>query len=66
MTLILKVIKFVANFDESDPEEYFGQFEHVANTLKWPRDYRPILIQSSLKGMGHSLWLDRISLSMTP
>jgi len=45
-----RVIRFVPNFDESDPEEFFGQFEHVASTLKWPRDPWPILVQSeSLK-----------------
>ncbi|XP_063605479.1 uncharacterized protein LOC134780598 [Penaeus indicus] len=52
-----KVIKFVPNFDESDPEEYFGQFEHVATTLKWPRHYWPILVQSSLKGKGRCVYL---------
>ncbi|XP_069996525.1 uncharacterized protein [Penaeus vannamei] len=52
-----RVIRFVPNFDESDPEEFFGQFEHVASTLKWPRDYWPILVQSSLKGKGRSVYL---------
>lgn len=53
----LRVIRFVPNLEESDPEELFGEFEHVANTLKWPRDYWPILVQSSLKGKGRSVCL---------
>nr|XP_027212302.1 uncharacterized protein LOC113805498 [Penaeus vannamei] len=40
-----------------DSDDKSLRFEHVASTLKWPRDYWPILVQSSLKGKGRSVYL---------
>lgn len=35
-------------------KNFFLQFEHVANTLNWPREFWTLLIQSVLKGKGRS------------
>lgn len=54
---VVKVTKFVPLFDEDDPQEFFLQFERVANTLNWPREFWTLLIQTVLKGKGRSSYL---------
>ena len=53
----LRVGKLVPKFDETDPEEFFLQFENMALTLKWPVPYWPLLVQSVLVGKGRSTYL---------
>ncbi|XP_063596500.1 uncharacterized protein LOC134773250 [Penaeus indicus] len=54
---VVKVTKFVPPFDEDDPQEFFLQFERVANTLNWPKEFWTLLIQTVLKGKGRSSYL---------
>ena len=54
---LCKNVKLVPFFDEKDPDEFFQQFETIANSLKWPNCYWPLLIQTALKGKGHSTYL---------
>ena len=59
---VSKCIKLVPSFEESDPAEFFIQFSRLANSLKWPCESWPALVQSVLKGKGRtaSLALDNI------
>ena len=45
---LCKNVKLVPSFDEKDPDEFFQQFETIANSLKWPIGYWPLLIQTVL------------------
>lgn len=47
---ISKNTRLVPIFDELDPEGYFMQFEKLANTLSWPRQYWSTPVQVSLVG----------------
>ena len=40
----------VPDFDESDVDRYFLHFEQVADSMEWPREKWPHLLQSKLKG----------------
>ncbi len=40
----------VPYFDENDIEQFFSQFEYVANSLNWPRQFWCLIFQSKLKG----------------
>lgn len=42
---VSKCIRLIPPFDEKDVDKYFILFERVANTLKWPRDVWPLLLQ---------------------
>lgn len=45
-----KWIRLVPPFNDGDVDCYFIMFEHAANTLKWPKDVWPLLLQSVLTG----------------
>lgn len=47
---LTKYIKMVPEFDESDPDEFFSQFEKVASGMGWPQESRVMLAQSAFKG----------------
>ena len=38
------------NFDESEIEGFFKQFERIATELQWPNEYWHILVQSKFRG----------------
>lgn len=40
----------VPSFCEKDVDKYFTLFEHVANTLKWPKDVWSLLLQCVFTG----------------
>ena len=54
---VSKCIKLVPSFEESDPAEFFIQFSRIANSLKWPGESWPVLVQSALKGKGRTAYL---------
>ena len=54
---VSKQAKLIPDFVEKDPAEFFIQFEKLSSTLKWPKDYWPVLVQSGLKGKGLSAYL---------
>ena len=45
-----KNVRLVPPFNESEVDKYFQHFERVAQTLKWPIDQWPLLLQSVLRG----------------
>ena len=45
-----KYIKMVPPFNEKDVDKYFQHFEKVAESLEWPKESWPLLLQSVLKG----------------
>ena len=47
---LTKFLKMVPKFDETDPDEFFLQFEKVSDSMKWPEDYKVMLAQSAFKG----------------
>ena len=47
---VSKNIRLVPQFNEKDVDKYFTLFERVANTLNWPRDVWPLLLQCTLSG----------------
>ena len=53
---IFKCIKLVPIFDESDPDEFFTQFEKLAVGFEWPEEKWSILIQHNLTGKGRSTY----------
>lgn len=54
---VTKVTKWIPNFNENDPEEFFIQFEHVATTLSWPDRFWSVLVQTALHGKSLSTYL---------
>lgn len=54
--------RLVPPFNEKEVTEYFTLFERVADTLKWPEEFRPLLLQSVLVGKAQSVYA---SLSVT-
>ena len=45
-----KNVRLVPPFNESEVDKYFQHFERVAQSLRWPTDQWPLLLQSILKG----------------
>lgn len=43
-------VRLVPPFDELEVDKYFQHFEKVAESLKWPREYWPLMLQSVLRG----------------
>lgn len=43
-------------FEETDVERFFQQFERVASELKWPQEYWTILVQSKFVGKAASVY----------
>ena len=53
---VFKCVKMVPKFDESDPDEFFTQFEKLAAGFEWPEEKWSILIQHNLTGKGRSTY----------
>ena len=49
-------VRLVPPFDESDVDRYFAHFEKVAVSLKWPKQYWSLLLQSVLKGRAQEVY----------
>ena len=47
---VTKYIKLVPPFQETEVDKYFLHFEKVAESLKWPKEYWAMLLQSVLLG----------------
>ena len=43
-------MRLVPPFDELEVDKYFQHFEKVAECLKWPTEYWPLMLQSVIKG----------------
>ena len=43
-------VRLVPPFDELEVDKYFQHFEKVAECLKWPTEYWPLMLQSVIKG----------------
>ena len=54
---VSKCSRLVPNFDEDDVDSFFLHFEKIACNMKWPKEYWPALVQSSLTGKGRSTYL---------
>ena len=54
---LCKNVKLVPSLEENYPDQFLQQFETIANSLKWPIGYWPLLIQTALKGKGRSTYL---------
>lgn len=53
---LTKYIKMVPEFDESDPDEFFSQFEKVAKGMGWPEEGKVMLAQSAFKGKAQTVF----------
>ncbi|XP_072182212.1 uncharacterized protein [Diadema setosum] len=47
---IAKNVRMVPEFDEGDVDRYFLHFEQVADSMEWPKEKWPHLLQTKLKG----------------
>ena len=47
---LAKNIRLVPKFEEDRVDSYFVSFEKVANSLKWPQEFWPMLLQSGFVG----------------
>lgn len=58
-----KYLRMVSVFDETDPDDFFTQFERVADCMKWPSEHRVMLAHSALKGKPQAIFnsLDNVS-----
>lgn len=48
--------RLVPPFNEKEVDKYFTLFERVADTLKWPEEFRPLLLQSVLVGKAQRVY----------
>ena len=53
---VTKYIKLVPPFQERDVDKYFLHFEKVAGSLKWPKEYWVMLLQSVLVGKAREIY----------
>nr|XP_027221124.1 uncharacterized protein LOC113813347 [Penaeus vannamei] len=53
---VARQVRLVPPFCERDVTKYFVMFEKVAQSLCWPKEYWPILLQSVLKGKAQSVY----------
>ena len=53
---ITEYLKLVFPFQEADADRCFLHFERVAGSLKWPKDYRVIQLQSVPVGMARKIY----------
>lgn len=53
---VTKYIKLVPPFQETDVDKYFLHFEKVAKSLKWPKEYWAMLLQSVLLGKAREIY----------
>ena len=49
-------IRLVPSFSERDVDEFFVHFEKIAASLKWPKEYWVMLIQSVLNGKAREVY----------
>ena len=54
---VTKHIKLVPPFQETDVDKYFLHFEKVAESLKWPKEYWAMLLQSVLLGKAREIYI---------
>ena len=52
---ITEYLKLVFPFQEADADRCFLHFERVAGSLKWPKDYRVIQLQSVPVGIARKI-----------
>ena len=52
---ITEYLKLVFPFQEADADKCFLHFERVAGSLKWPKDYRVIQLQSVPVGIARKI-----------
>ena len=53
---LTKNIRLVPKFEENRVDTYFVSFEKVANTLKWPQKFWPMLLQSVFVGKAATVY----------
>ena len=53
---VTKYIKLVPPYQETDVDKYFLHFEKVAESLKWPKEYWAMLLQSVLLGKAREIY----------
>ena len=53
---VTKNIRLVPPFQEKDADKYFLHFEKVASSLKWPKEYWVMLLQSVLVGKAREIY----------
>ena len=53
---VTKHIRLVPPFQEKDVDKYFLHFEKIAENLRWPRDFWPMLLQSVLIGKAREIY----------
>ena len=53
---VSKSIRLVPKFQEKDVDKYFIHFEKIAENLKWPKEFWPLLLQSSFLGKAREVY----------
>ncbi|XP_061190377.1 uncharacterized protein LOC133198276 [Saccostrea echinata] len=53
---VTKNIRLVPKFQEKDVDKYFIHFEKIAENLKWPKEYWPLLLQSAFVGKAREVY----------
>ena len=53
---VTKFIRLVPPFQERDVDQYFLHFEKIANSLKWPKEYWCLLLQSVFVGKAREIY----------
>ena len=51
-----KIIRSVPKFEEKEVDKYFLHFEKIANSLKWPKEYWTLLLQSVFIGKAREIY----------
>ena len=53
---VTKLIRLVTPFQEKDVDQYFLHFEKIAKSLKWPKEYWCLLLQSVFVGKAREIY----------
>ena len=53
---VTKFIRLVPPFQEKDVDQYFLHFEKIAKSLKWPKEYWCLLLQSVFVGKAREIY----------
>ena len=53
---VTKFIRLVPPFQEKDVDHYFLHFEKIANSLKWPKEFWCLLLQSVFVGKAREIY----------
>ena len=53
---MIRHIRFVPPFQETEPDKYFLHFEKVATSLEWPKEVWILLLQSTLVGKAREVY----------